>query len=146
MKLFAGKTDAMFYSQVILSNLKGEVRKFIPKPNNESTPIREVYFSKLLPNEHKKWKCNKRQMQNITVAYGAVVVICIGARDGGFVYEEFLIDLRSNYGVLEIPAGTIYGFFANSEGAVIVNALEDFYQAYDSVEVVEVFDLRPTRL
>jgi len=146
MKLVVGKTEAVFYNQVVLPNPKGEVRKFLPLPAKESSSIKEIYFSRLLPNEQKKWKCNKRQVQNITVACGRVVVICIGRSDGGFVYEEFLIDAGSNHGVLEIPSGTIYGFFTNSEGALIVNALKDLYQASDSLDVHDEFELAPTSL
>jgi hypothetical protein len=85
-------------------------------------------------------------VQNITVAYGRIAVICISAIEGGFVYEEFLIDARLNHGVLEIPSGTIYGFFTDSEGALIVNALKDLYRESDAIEVLDEFELTPKSL
>jgi hypothetical protein len=146
MKLIPGKTNAIFYNQDVISNPKGEVRKYLPKPGMESSFVKEVYFSRLLSNEQKKWKCNKNQVQNITVAYGRIVVICISATEGGFVYEEFLIDAGLNHGVLEIPSGTIYGFFTDSDGALIVNALKDLYRVSDAMEVLDEFELTPKSL
>jgi hypothetical protein len=143
MKLIPGKTGAIFYKQDVISNPKGEVRKYLPIPGEESSFVKEVYFSTLLSNEQKKWKCNKSQVQNITVAFGRIAVICIRAMEAGFVYEEFLIDSGLNHGVLEIPSGTIYGFFADSEGALIVNALKDFYRVSDAMEVLDNFELTP---
>jgi dTDP-4-dehydrorhamnose 3,5-epimerase-like enzyme len=146
MKLHSGKTDARFTKQIIVHNPKGDVQKFLPKPKENSFSYKEIYFSSVLPNEQKKWKRNKRQMQNITVVHGRVAIICINARDAEYIYEEFLLDTSSNHGILEIPAGTIYGFFTGPSNAVIANALEDFYQASDAIVVTEEFDLTPTRL
>jgi hypothetical protein len=146
MKLIPGKTKAIFYSQDVISNPKGEVRKYLPKPGIEDSFVKEVYFSRLFSNEQKKWKCNKSQVQNITVAYGRIVVICISEIAGDLVYEEFLIDAELNHGVLEIPSGTIYGFFTDSEGALIVNSLKDLYRTSDSVEVLVEFELTPKSL
>jgi len=146
LKFQLGKTDARFVNQIVLHNPKGDVRKFLPKPNEDHLFYKEVYFSSLLPNEQKKWKCNKHQMQNITVVHGRVAVICVEARNTKYIYEEFLLDSSSNHGVLEIPAGTIYGLFTDSVGAIIANALEDLYQASDAEVVTEEFDLAPTRL
>jgi hypothetical protein len=146
MRLIPGKTAAIFYNQDVISNPKGEVRKYLPKPGEESSFVKEVYFSRLLSNEQKKWKCNKNQVQNITVAFGRIAVICISSINGGFVYEEFLIDAGLNHGVLEIPSGTIYGLFTDSEGALIVNALKDFYRVSDAMEVLDKFDLTPKSL
>jgi hypothetical protein len=144
--IFQGKTDARFTPKSIIENPNGEVRKYLGNDPSDPKCFKEIYFSRLLPGKSKKWKCNKNQSQNLTSAVGRVSVICIQVRAEGFVYEEFLIDDEENYGVLEVPAGLIYGLFTDKQGALIVNSLGDFYSDSDAQTVTDTFNLAPTLL
>jgi hypothetical protein len=146
MQFKIGKSGATFVKQDVFQNEKGNVRKYFPTIDDSSTLIREIYFSTLLPNVEKKWKQNNHQGQNITVAAGRVVVICINSTGEPYEYEEFLLDTDSCHGVLKIPPGIIYGLFTDSEGAVVVNALEDLYRSSAGEDIRLEFNLTPTLL
>ena len=141
--LAPGKTLSKFSISAVIGNPNGEVRKYLTGGIKETKFYQEVYFSRLLPGKSKKWKCNKKQSQNLTVASGRVSIICIQECINGFVYEEFLIDENENFGVLEIPAGVIYGLFTDAKGALIVNALENPYSEGDAHSITRDFDLTP---
>lgn len=145
-QVLPGKTPAVFTPRPIIETPNGNVRKYLNSDNHEPKLYQEVYFSNLLPLKCKKWKCNKRQAQNITVVLGRVAVICISRESDGFVYEEFLIDEKENFGVLEIPVGVIYGLFADAQGAVIVNSLAKTFSDNDAEVISQNFEITPKLL
>jgi hypothetical protein len=144
--LVQGKTLATFIPKIIIENPSGEVRKYLSGDSVNQECFREVYFSRLLPGKSKKWKCNKKQSQNLTSAVGRISVICIQKSADGYTYEEFLLDDEKHFGVLEVPAGIIYGLFADMQGALIVNSLREAYSDSDAETITDVFDLVPTLL
>jgi hypothetical protein len=146
MKLEIGFTKAKFTFKQIIENPNGEVRKYLPRDLQTAGVFKEIYISKLLPGKSKKWKCNKRQSQNLCAAEGRLSVICIERIEQDYIYEEFLLDDSANHGVLEIPAGIIYGLFTDDSGALIINALSGIYSEDDSQAVEESFDLHPALL
>lgn len=138
-----GKTRSRFSPRAVIDNPNGEVRKYLTSNSDEAVNYQEVYFSRLLPGKSKKWKCNNKQMQNLTVASGRVSVICIQENSDGFIYEEFLIDENENFGVLEIPPGVIYGLFTDADGAILVNSLTNPYAESDALSVSSTFNVTP---
>ena len=141
-----GKTLATFTPKAIIENASGEVRKYLSIDSANTKFFKEIYFSRLLPGKSKKWKCNKNQTQNLTAAAGRISVICIQKKADIYVYEEFLIDDRGYFGVLEIPPGIIYGLFTDTGGAVVVNSLEEPYSDSDTQQITEHFSLEPALL
>jgi hypothetical protein len=141
-----GKTPAKFTPKVIIENPSGEVRKYLSSDSVNPKSFKEVYFSRLLPGKSKKWKCNKNQSQNLTSASGRISVICIQICADMYVYEEFLIDDETHFGVLEIPPGIVYGLFTDMRGALVVNSLEETYSDSDVQTITENFHLEPALL
>ena len=141
-----GKTTAKFIPTLTIKNPNGEVRKYLSQDADSPTSYKEVYFSRLLPGKSKKWKYNQSQTQNLTSAMGRISIICIQPCTDGYIYEEFLIDDLMNFGVLEIPAGLIYGLFTDNQGALIVNSLVSPYTDSDAQIVSVDFDVAPTLL
>lgn len=141
-----GKTTAKFIPKLTIDNPNGEVRKYLSQDAEAPTSYKEVYFSRLLPGKSKKWKCNKSQSQNLTSVMGRISIICIQCCNEGYIYEEFLIDDLENFGVLEIPAGLIYGLFTDNQGALIANALVSSYKDSDAQLVSLDFEVAPTLL
>ena len=144
--MLKGKTLATFTPRSIIENEGGEVRKYLSSDSANSKFFKEIYFSRLLPGKSKKWKCNKNQTQNLSVATGRISVICIQKNVDIYVYEEFLIDDRNFFGVLEIPPGIIYGLFTDTGGAVVVNALEEPYSDSDRQQISVHLNLVPALL
>ena len=146
LPLIRGKTPARFSPKMVIDNPNGEVRKYLGSNPGDATCFKEVYFSRILPGKSKKWKCNMNQTQNLTTAVGRISVICVQMGIEGYFFEEFLIDEERNFGVLEIPAGVIYGIFTDMQGALIVNSLKEAYSDSDAIIVTENFDLEPSLL
>jgi hypothetical protein len=145
-QLLKGKTLATFTPKVTIENPSGEVRKYLGSDSITPKSFKEIYFSRLLPGKSKKWKCNRNQSQNLTSAAGRISVICIQIGADASIYEEFLIDDEKHFGVLEIPPGIIYGLFTDMQGALIVNALEEYYSDKDAQVISETFNIEPALL
>jgi hypothetical protein len=145
-QLLKGKTLAKFTPKATIENPSGEVRKYLSSDSIDPKSFKEIYFSRLLPGKSKKWKCNRKQSQNLTSAVGRISVICIQIGADSCIYEEFLIDDEKHFGVLEIPPGIIYGLFTDMQGAVVVNSLEEIYSDVDVQVITDTFDLDPALL
>lgn len=141
-----GKTLATFAPKGTIKNSNGEVRKYLSSDSLNPKSFKEIYFSTILPGKSKKWKCNRNQSQNLTSAAGRISVICIQTKGEKYIYEEFLLDDKQYYGVLEIPPGIIYGLFTDMQGAIVVNSLEENYSDADAQKITEIFNLEPELL
>ncbi|MCR5815137.1 MAG: dTDP-4-dehydrorhamnose 3,5-epimerase family protein [Desulfovibrio sp.] len=87
----------------------------------------EIYFSEVLEDQIKAWKCHRSQTQLFAVPVGLLKVVLFDARQdspsAGQV-QEFLLGRPKHYGLLKIPPRIWYGFTALGGNALLCNCAD----------------------
>ena len=101
-------TPFIFKNQVI-ENEKGKVRKILSKSDRVFNEFGEIYYSEVITNQVKAWKCHTRMQSILSVAYGAVKFVTVSIEGLDYSFKEFLIDDMSGE-ILVIPSNNWFGF------------------------------------
>lgn len=110
----------------IISTAGGPVLHMIRSDNPlAQTGIGEVYFSEVLPDHIKAWKCHTKQTQRFAVPYGKLKIVLYDDRvhsQSRGVVEIYELGRPDNYYLLCFPPMIWYGFTAlGKEKALICN-------------------------
>lgn len=125
MRKSVGSTGASFSAKKLIFNTLGNLRHIVKNELGKNLPFSEIYFSEVQPKTIKAWKYHRRQSQNISVAFGAIRIVCIKEKLDETVYEVFDLNSKELHGILNIPAGIHYSLINFLEvPAVLLNATD----------------------
>mgnify|MGYP003338595557 CR=1 FL=1 len=124
MIFLEGKTGCEFILGSFYSNTKGLVKKIYKDKNEIQAHIKELYFSELFENQTKGWKLHSEQTQNLTIAWGSLIIVTLKKFEDYFVYEKFYLDFNNEkkFGFVRIPPNIYYSLVQkNSTKSLILN-------------------------
>jgi dTDP-4-dehydrorhamnose 3,5-epimerase len=126
MKKLVGGTGASFVAKKKIVNSLGDLRHIVKNESGKNLPFSEIYFSEVKPKTVKAWKFHSKHSQNISVAFGAIRIICIKKKFDETVYEVFELNSEELHGILNIPAGIHYSLINVSEfPTILLNATDE---------------------
>ena len=125
MIIRSGPSGARLTKREVISNTKGNIRRAFRSENSTNLPFQEIYYSEVNPYTLKGWKSHTLQTQNLSVAFGEILIICILKNEIEIVYEEFEIDSAENHAVLSIPPNVFYALVnKSSKISILLNATD----------------------
>ena len=125
MIIRSGPSGARLTKLEVINNTKGNVRRAFRSENKTNLPFQEIYYSEVNPHTFKGWKLHTLQTQNLSVAYGEILIICILKDEFEIVYEEFEMDSVKNHAVLSIPPNIFYALANRSSNkSILLNATD----------------------
>ena len=125
MIIRSGLSGARLLKREVISNTKGNVRRAFRSEYSTNLPFQEIYYSEVNPHTIKGWKLHTLQTQNLSVAFGEILIICILKNEFEIVYEEFVLDTGEKHGVLSIPPHVFYALVnRSSTKSILLNATD----------------------
>ena len=125
MIIRSGLSGARLTKLEVINNTKGNVRRAFRSENTTNLPFQEIYYSEVNPHTFKGWKLHTLQTQNLSVAFGEILIICILKNQFEIVYEEFEMDSGENHSVLSIPPNVFYALVNRSRNkSILLNATD----------------------
>ena len=133
MIIRSGLSGARLTKLEVINNTKGNVRRAFRSENTTNLPFQEIYYSEVNPHTLKGWKLHTLQTQNLSVAFGEILIICILKNQFEIVYEEFEMDSEENHAVLSIPPNVFYALVNRSSNkSILLNATDIVHDINES--------------
>ena len=111
-----------------INDERGTVLHMLRNDSPEFTRFGECYFSEILPNAVKAWKCHRAQTQNLAVPVGRIRVVIYDGREGSVTRGQIQMKELGRpdaYLRLRIPPGLWYGFTCLGETpALLANCVD----------------------
>ena len=111
-----------------ISDERGTVLHMLRNDAPEFTRFGECYFSEVVPNAVKAWKCHRDQTQNLAVPVGRIRVVIYDDREGSATRGQLQmkeLGRPDSYMRLQIPPGLWYGFACLGEmPALLANCVD----------------------
>ncbi len=119
-----------------ISDERGTVLHMLRNDSPEFTRFGECYFSEILPNAVKAWKCHRAQTQNLAVPVGRIRVVIYDGREGSATRGQMQMKELGRpdaYLRLQIPPGLWYGFACLGDTpALLANCVDLPHDANES--------------
>lgn len=97
---------------------KGDVLHGMKSSEASFSGFGETYFSTVIKDEVKAWKCHKKMVLNLIVPAGAVKFVVIDLANTKLTFESILS--KDNYSRLTIQPGLWFGFKGVGDGLNLV--------------------------
>ena len=137
--------DVLVEPLKIISDERGAVMHMLRSDASFFKRFGEVYFSVVNAGVIKGWKQHKLQTQHFAVPEGHLRLVLFDAREDSTTYnqiQEVHIG-ESNYCLVRIPPGIIYGFQAvGDQKALVANCVDIPHSPEEAV----TFDLNDQRI
>ena len=118
---------------------KGDVLHGMKSSEVSFAGFGEAYFSTVIKDEVKAWKCHKRMVLNLIVPVGAVKFVVIDPANTKLTFETTLS--KDNYSRLTIQPGLWFGFKGMGKGLNLVTNIASIEHDPDEVERKELHEI-----
>tara|TARA_B100001057_G_scaffold184276_1_gene185008 strand:+ start:21809 stop:22267 length:459 start_codon:yes stop_codon:yes gene_type:complete len=111
-----------------INDKRGAVFHVLKRTDSHFKKFGEAYFSKINHGVIKGWKFHKRMTQNFSVPFGKLKLVLFDSRQNSKTFgtiNEFFLDSKENYNLLQIPPKVWYSFKCISDESCLLLNIAD---------------------